>query len=285
VSVPSPLCWPSFLTQSLVRRFGARYVLRTTHLDFHISFSSPSRTSRNTSMRLDFSCSHATHPASRYYYWFAFPALVAKPAWEIEDHGWVEAESTVGVEAVSTSLANAKGCHSSPSSWRPSTRRCKRRHHNCLTSSLARPLTLPLTRSPPSQNTRHSLQMSHRTRCVSKSTVLFTSSDSRKQRIISFLDPSAHAQNPGWPLRNLLAYLRFHHPTSTRTLRILSWRDTEAPSAGKNWRSRLGIVSIGEASADHVPETRPAAVGWEKNAQGKLGPRVADLGGMMDPSR
>jgi ubiquitin-like modifier-activating enzyme ATG7 len=30
---------------------------------------------------------------------------------------------------------------------------------------------------------------------------------------------------------------------------------------------------------------RPTAVGWEKNAQGKLGPRVADLAPMMDLTR
>lgn len=29
----------------------------------------------------------------------------------------------------------------------------------------------------------------------------------------------------------------------------------------------------------------PAAVGWEKNPAGKLGPRMADLAPMMDPTR
>lgn len=106
------------------------------------------------------------------------------------------------------------------------------------------------------------------------------------QRVVSFIDPSPHSQNPGWPLRNLLAYLRFHHPTSSRRLRILSWRDTEVPGAGKSWHSRIGMVYIGESVGDLPQETtRPAAVGWEKNAQGKLGPRLADLGGMMDPTR
>ena len=33
------------------------------------------------------------------------------------------------------------------------------------------------------------------------------------------------------------------------------------------------------------PHSRPAAVGWEKNPQGKLGPRLADLAPMMDPTR
>jgi ubiquitin-like modifier-activating enzyme ATG7 len=29
----------------------------------------------------------------QYYYWFAFPAFVAKPAWEIADNGWKAAEA------------------------------------------------------------------------------------------------------------------------------------------------------------------------------------------------
>ena len=33
------------------------------------------------------------------------------------------------------------------------------------------------------------------------------------------------------------------------------------------------------------PQSRPSAVGWEKNPQGKLGPRLADLAPMMDPTR
>lgn len=103
--------------------------------------------------------------------------------------------------------------------------------------------------------------------------------------MVCFIDPSPHSQNPGWPLRNLLAYLRFRHPTSSRTLRILSWRDTEAPGAGKSWRSRVGNVYIGASDGEVLREVKPTAVGWEKNAQGKLGPRLADLGGMMDPAR
>lgn len=33
------------------------------------------------------------------------------------------------------------------------------------------------------------------------------------------------------------------------------------------------------------PQNRRSAVGWEKNPQGKLGPRLADLAPMMDPTR
>lgn len=95
------------------------------------------------------------------------------------------------------------------------------------------------------------------------------------------MDTSAQSQNPGWPLRNLLTYLRYHHPSSTRRVSVLSWRDTEAPISGKSWRSRLAVITTAEGNLT----SKPSVVGWEKTVQGKLAPRVADLGGMMDPRR
>jgi ubiquitin-like modifier-activating enzyme ATG7 len=100
------------------------------------------------------------------------------------------------------------------------------------------------------------------------------------QQTVAFVDPSANLTNPGWPLRNLLAYLRALYPNSTSSVRVLCWRDSEAHPA---WKSRFGIVEIAGAASE--TSERPAAVGWEKNPQGKLGPRVADLAPMMDPAR
>lgn len=37
--------------------------------------------------------------------------------------------------------------------------------------------------------------------------------------------------------------------------------------------------------SDIDPTVRPPAVGWEKNPQGKLGARLADLAPMMDPTK
>lgn len=111
--------------------------------------------------------------------------------------------------------------------------------------------------------------------------------DGAIQQLIAFVDPSADASNPGWPLRNLLAYLRALYPSTTTSIRVLRWRDSEA-SFPPNTPSRsligtLTIVVADTTRADHT--AKPAAVGWEKNPQGKLGPRVADLAPMMDPTR
>lgn len=63
------------------------------------------------------------------------------------------------------------------------------------------------------------------------------------------------------------------HPEATQTVRVLCWR-------GDALSSRFGILRGGPTSAE-----KPSAVGWEKNVQGKLGARVADLAPMMDPKR
>ncbi|KII83394.1 hypothetical protein PLICRDRAFT_47280 [Plicaturopsis crispa FD-325 SS-3] len=182
----------------------------------------------------------------KYYYWFAFPALVAKPAWEITD-GWKNAGDVLSNDVL-------KAIHG------------KVHQH-------PQPYFLVKTSG-------ESVHIAP----VSDYDTFFANVPPSSQTI-AFLDPSALPDNPGWPLRNLLAYLRALHPSSTTTLRVLAWRDTELPAGTKSWKSRFGVLEVGEKGKEGEQEGRPAAVGWEKNVQGKLGPRVADLAPMMDPAR
>jgi len=80
--------------------------------------------------------------------------------------------------------------------------------------------------------------------------------------------PSANPPNPGWPLLNLLAY-----PCSVYLIKCPSAFPTCATSSSQlsNRRAVTNIV-----------QGRPSAVGWIKNLPEKLGPRVADLGPLMD---
>lgn len=106
------------------------------------------------------------------------------------------------------------------------------------------------------------------------------------QRTIAFIDPSAFPSNPGWSLRNLLAYMHALHPTEVSSgLRVLCWRDSEAPTQGHAWKSRFGTLNLGNGAPAQAPTERPTAVGWEKSSQGKLAPRMVDLAPMMDPTR
>lgn len=92
------------------------------------------------------------------------------------------------------------------------------------------------------------------------------------KRILEVQDPSSHETAAGWPLRNVLTYLSSAHGIST--LRVLLRREGS---------SRIATVAIDESALQ--VETRPGVVGWEKNDKGKLGPRMANLAPLMDPTR
>ena len=92
------------------------------------------------------------------------------------------------------------------------------------------------------------------------------------------MHPSSHSNALGWPARNALVFLA-HSPTTldppVRRLRIISRRESKQLSC---------VVQLPEV-VDVASPARPAVVGWEKNGAGKLGPRMADLAPLMDPTR
>lgn len=97
-------------------------------------------------------------------------------------------------------------------------------------------------------------------------------------------------------MRNVLYYISHHlrpppeSPTSkVTTLKVIALRSGSGDTTlgnSKVFTVRLpsvpGAVDIGTSA---VGENVPAAVGWERNSQGKLASRVADLGLTMDPKR
>ncbi|PFH53317.1 hypothetical protein AMATHDRAFT_45591 [Amanita thiersii Skay4041] len=192
----------------------------------------------------------------KYFYWFAFPAFVAKPAWEIDDiEGWKGA-------SVEFSHSQLTSIHSQ-----------LRDQTSLLPFFLVKldSASQSITISP-----------------VEEFSTFFLQAESPT---IAFVDPSANPHNPGWPLRNLLAYLRALYPDTTTSLRILCWRDIDLPADDSGWKSRFGTIHTRSdvdpinIRSDTQLKLRPSAVGWEKNTQGKLAPRVADLAPMMDPKR
>ncbi|ORY74529.1 E1-like protein-activating [Leucosporidium creatinivorum] len=95
------------------------------------------------------------------------------------------------------------------------------------------------------------------------------------ERTLVFLDPSSHASAPGWPLRNVLTYLNRSHSVSE--IRVVAVRDSS---------SRTAILKLKPSEAStSAPESRPSVVGWGKNDKGKLGPRMANLAPLMDPTK
>ncbi|EJU01568.1 E1-like protein-activating [Dacryopinax primogenitus] len=210
------------------------------------SISSSPDTQLNTFLLITF----ADLKKYKYYYWFAFPAFMASPLWEISEAGWGMAEDVLGGEGLEgvweglTALETEGGAEGA---WL-----VKKGKNGCEVGRVDQ--WEEFFKDVPEQN-----------------------------QVVAFLDPSA-THNPGWPLRNLLSHLRALHPSRPSAFNILCWRDSERPLAGKRWASRYGRISL-PGAAGQAQGKRPAAVGWERNVQGKLGPKLADLAPMMDPTR
>ncbi|KAK1216617.1 Autophagy protein 7 [Marasmius sp. AFHP31] len=189
----------------------------------------------------------------KYFYWFGFPAFITKPSWYIDNEiGWTNASSSDAF----------------------TTEQLKSILQQLYTSAAAQPLPYFLIRSSADKAV-----------IVVPVEEFDPAKDASDTTTIAFVDPSAESQNPGWPLRNLLAYLNALYPSASKKFRVLCWRDSEAPRDDA-WKSRFGVVTLGDGTSEiEVKFSRPDVTGWEKNVHGKLGPRVADLAPMMDPAR
>ncbi|KZO99225.1 E1-like protein-activating [Calocera viscosa TUFC12733] len=189
----------------------------------------------------------------KYYYWFAFPAFMASPPWEIGDSGWGLAEEALGAEGV-------KSVHGQLAELEVET-------------GAAEQFFLLRPGAAGAYEVGRLEQWGE-----------FFASVPEEDQIIGFLDPSS-THNPGWPLRNLLSHISSRQPGKPLSLNILSWRDGDRPTGNRRWASRYAKIDLRAAAALAEGAKRPTAVGWERNAAGKLGPRMADLAPMMDPAR
>ncbi|KAE8224663.1 hypothetical protein CF319_g2469 [Tilletia indica] len=210
----------------------------------------------------------------KFFHWFAFPALVAKPAWEVEVDG---AGAGTGAEwKAASTVWDAEQLDKLE-------RLVEERREAQVTGSASAAFWLVKTQADGSVETADIASYDN-----------FFRDTPEDQRTVAFVDPSANPSTPGWPLRNLLAFLALRFRVSK--VRVFCWKEDGSRSvvgvvrqastaAGategllKNGDDVVGLAALaGDA-------TRPSAVGWERNAQGKLAPKVADLGPLMDPAR
>ncbi|KAJ2726129.1 Autophagy protein 7 [Coemansia sp. Benny D115] len=110
------------------------------------------------------------------------------------------------------------------------------------------------------------------------------------QTWLAFIDPSSHTGRLGWPLRNLLAWVRHVHPETSR-VRVLGFRDASICLGGSGeeipvdmWESV--VADIGVTPANYATTNGGVKVsGWERDVRGRLAPRSVDLAAAMDPQR
>ncbi|CAN6609366.1 ubiquitin-like modifier-activating enzyme Atg7p [Trichomonascus vanleenenianus] len=95
------------------------------------------------------------------------------------------------------------------------------------------------------------------------------------ERIVAFQDPSTIPGVMGWPMRNLLALIGALWKDAT----ILSIRDCVPSDKPK---SVLLPVSV-KTDVSKLPPSEIKILGWERNSNDKLSPKISDLGSLIDP--
>ncbi|KAJ2374643.1 Autophagy protein 7, partial [Coemansia sp. RSA 2607] len=113
------------------------------------------------------------------------------------------------------------------------------------------------------------------------------------ETMLAFIDPSSHASRLGWPLRNLLTWMRHTHAEINR-VRVLCFRDAAlctTPSSVQQQQSKIGssafesiVVDINVTALADLKSANSVS-GWERNERDKLAPRMVNLSSTMDPVR
>ncbi|KAK1986188.1 E1-like protein-activating enzyme Gsa7p/Apg7p [Colletotrichum cereale] len=101
-----------------------------------------------------------------------------------------------------------------------------------------------------------------------------------EDRYVAFVDPSTYPENPSWPLRNLLWLIRQRFRLTK--VQILCYRDIR--SSRHAARSIILPLEMDPVEPLAVTEM-PKVTGWERDGEGKLRARIANLGEYMDPAR
>ncbi|KAJ1665007.1 Autophagy protein 7 [Coemansia sp. RSA 1813] len=102
--------------------------------------------------------------------------------------------------------------------------------------------------------------------------------------MLGFIDPSSHSTRPGWPLRNLLTWMRYIHP-ETAKLKVLCFRDAALSSSGSETlrqQSESIVINVQITPAAELKAENQVS-GWERNEKQKLAPRVVNLSSTMNP--
>lgn len=182
-----------------------------------------------------------------FHYWFAFPALVLDPP-----------ATLVNLKPASQafSVEEAESLSAAFNDWRSSS----------LTADV--PFFLVVIDSNLHATIKHL-----------KDWETYQSAADHKL-LFGFYDPCHLPNNPGWPLRNLLALICSRW--DLKSVRFLCYRESRG-------FADLGLSLVGEAQIT-VPQgwgtlhSTPNAVGWELN-KGRKVPRCISLAKSMDPTR
>lgn len=227
----------------------------------------------------------------RFSYWFAFPALVMDTSWTPVE---VVGSSGPYVPKV-LSTTESTALVDEVEAWKAAVD--TRQHGFFLAKKSRRPGKSPYARPDGAEESRFAFSQLGFRWVVSSLSAYdsgFFEGEYSDDCFVAFADPSNYtAQNgqaaPGWMLRNLLVLIR--QKWKRDRMQILCYRETTGrrdaarsviydmeivgPKGTKLTLSQLSVPS----------EEMPKVVGWERNLNGKLAGRMADLTEYMDPKK
>ncbi|KAK6264612.1 hypothetical protein SCA6_020046 [Theobroma cacao] len=181
-----------------------------------------------------------------FHYWFAFPALILDPPATLVDlrpaSQWFTLEEA---ESVSTAC----------NEWRNSS----------VTADV--PFFLVSVGSDSRAAVRHLKDWE-------------TCQDDGQKLLFAFYDPCHLPNNPGWPLRNFLAFICARW--NLKTVHFLCYRENRGFADLSLSLVGEALITISQGWREH--QCVPNAVGWELN-KGRKVPRCINLAKSMDPTR
>lgn len=104
----------------------------------------------------------------------------------------------------------------------------------------------------------------------------------KKKVLAGFCDPCTLETNPGWPLRNFITLLSFHFGRQLQDLEVVCLRDRSRQGQREVTHSLLLTVTLSDISNS---TELPKVLGWERNERQKMGARMVDLSASMDPTK
>ncbi|EXJ90883.1 ubiquitin-like modifier-activating enzyme ATG7 [Capronia coronata CBS 617.96] len=236
--------------------------------------------------------SYADLKKYKFYYWFAFPALVMDPHWgpvgQSPSGAGAPYKKLNGLE--STTLVD------SVMTWKYGVD--ARQHGFFLAKKLRKNQQLspiddefgPTSPTSPLTPTA-SLAFDWKVAGLSSYEDGFFDGVDSEDRYVCFADPSNYGEPgpvaPGWMLRNLLVLVRQRWKLSR--VQILCYRETQMRrDAARSviFDMQVPLPEEQQEQQQDQPTTKmPKVVGWERNAANKLAGRMADLTEYMDPKK
>ncbi|KAG6104513.1 Autophagy protein 7 [Claviceps sp. LM219 group G6] len=209
--------------------------------------------------------SYADLKKYKFTYWFAFPALHSDSPWRRTgpSERFTADESTALVDKVGT--------------WRFSVD--NREHGFFLAKKVAKKAD-DVEHESEDDDLASSLPFRWEVASLRSFESGFFRGVAEEDRYVAFVDPSTHADGPGWPLRNLLVLVRQRFRLSK--IKILCYRDTWA----RRHEAKSIVLPIEMDSVEKMElTTMPKVTGWERSRNGKLQAQLANLEQYMDPAR